>query len=264
MRAVRSGAILGLVAAAGCATTTTELNIINRDTSYVKVSGQNPAAPCAGIPIPPEPTAWWAGLDPNTRAKNVVAGLQIWSDCQAFRQDMYRGRFAYDVTPLNALSTSSSPITNRMVSAKLRIQANGGLVDRSTNGAACPRFSGGAGSVGRALFEGGTANTGMNAATPAGDSMESPGVAENLVALGSVPVPGTLGRATASVGGQGLTIYEIDVKDAVARALNTGNTFLPFVITGTTEHKLVLGAPVQLDCRTFVVPLGLTVVTTPP
>lgn len=251
---------------------TTNLTSVQRGSLYSSIGiidsaniGPSDCTPPSPVP-PPNPMLWWGNVDPTTRANVVVVGFEIWShtspSCPNSRQDMYRGQFSFDVTVLSAMSTPTSPIAPLITNATLRLAVQAGLVNKTVAGmggtsARCPAETAGLASVGR--LAPGQILTGLNSVPAPNRVPQFPPVGTSIQFLGGMPVPGTTGVATASVGGAGITIIDITVTDSVKVALNAGRPTVDFTLTGTAETPFSPNGDVQLDCKTFVTPVSLIV-----
>lgn len=219
---------------------------------------------CAGTPTPaaPDVQGWWAGIDTATRSRVVVTGFEIWSNtlasCPNARQDMYRGVFGYDLARIAALSTPGSPIASRINEAKLTFTIQGGNGRRSVSTATCFESTGGVQSIGL-LDPAAAILTGLTSVQSLPMPPAFPAQVLDITDLFSLSVPGHRGRTTTSVGGLGVTVVEVDVKDLLLGALNRGDARLGFILTGTAERAVALAGDAQLDCKTFVAPGTLTV-----
>jgi hypothetical protein len=265
-------AVLFLAMASACTgvnVTTTNLGVTTRGSTWTFAglvdtsAGNEPPGACNGTPTPPAPdvAGWWAGIDPQTRNTVVVTGFQLWSNtlpgCANARQDMYRGHFSYDLTALTALSTANSPIATRINAATLRLTIQGGLTRTATPSAklACFANTGGVGAVN--LMQPGTPIlTGMNYVV---HTTDFPPTVSRVDQIAGLPVPGTLGRSTTSVGGGGITVVDLDVKDFLLGALNRGDAAIAFSLTGIAETISNPTGDEMLECRTFTTPGPLTV-----
>ncbi len=243
--------------------TETTLAVANRGTEYATIGRIDPSGSCQPAPTPaaPDVNAWWTGIDPQTRARVVVGGMELWSNsnpgCTSFRQDIYHGLWVHDLAPLAALSTTNSPIQSRISSATIRLEVQGGTQSTSAGGATCRAGSGGVKDF-AIIRPGGSVLTGLN---KVGGPVTAPAFTPLAVQadLSTVPVPGTAGRVTTSVGGGGVTVVDIDVKDLVIGALNRGDATLGFALTSAAETLLGPTGAVFLDCKTFTTPGSIVV-----
>lgn len=245
--------------------TETTLGVANRGSEYATIGRIDPSNACQPAPTPAAPnvTTWWAGIDPQTTSRVVVAGVELWSNsnpgCTSFRQDIYHGLWVHDLAPLVALSTTNSPIQTRISSAIIRLEVQGGTQSTSAGGATCRAGTGGVKEF-AIVRPGGAVLTGLN---KVGGPVTAPAFTPLAVQadLSAVPVPGTVGIVTTSVGGGGVTVIDIDVKDLVIGALNRGDATLGFGLTSAAETLLSPTGPVFLDCKTFSTPGGIVVRT---
>lgn len=222
----------------------------------------NPASP-----VPPsDVNGWWAGIDPGTTSRVVVTGFQLWSHtapgCGTTRQDFYRGLFAYDLSTIAALGTAADPIAPRISSAKLRLEVQGGLQSSApAPGLTCRANLGGVHTF-AVVRPGGIVKTGLRQVgilQVAGTPPEEFTPVSPSEDLSAVPVPGTVGKVTANVGGGGVTIYEIDVRDLLIGALNRGDGTLSFALLSDAEAPAAWTGDIQAECRTFSTPGDLVV-----
>lgn len=233
-------------------------------------TGQIDPAPACASPAPtpsapPEVSAWWNGIDPGTRARNVATGFELWSNtnpgCRTVRTDAFRGQVVYGLGPVAALSTPNSPIASRITSATLRLTLKAGNVARSATGATCPAFTGGVGGVAM-LRPGTTVLTGFQKLTPPTRLTDVPPNAVQLESFATevnpLPVPGTRGRATLSTTGTGEVIVVLDIRDMLQGALNRGDATFGILTFSTVESAITTHGG-QLDCKTLVEPGPLTV-----
>lgn len=272
MRTLSSASMLAIVSlvwfVTGCKpgsvnVTETTLAVANRGSEYATIGSIDPSGACQPAPTPsaPDVNAWWTGIDPQTRGRVVVAGIELWSNsnpgCTTFRQDIYHGLWVHDLAPLAALSTSNSPIQTRISSATIRLQVQGGTQNTSAGGATCRAGTGGTKDF-TIVRPGGTVLTGLN---KVGGPVTAPAFTPLAVQgdLSTTPVPGTSGRITTSVGGGGVTVVDVDVKDLVIGALNRGDATLAFGLTSVAEVLLIPTGDVFLDCKTFVTPGSIVV-----
>jgi hypothetical protein len=214
-------------------------------------------------PAAPDPQAWWTGIDPQTRQTKVAVGWQFWSNsnpgCATTRHDIYRGLAAYDLASLKTLSTSSTPIQSLITGAKLSLTIGGGNPTPTPIGACVANF-GGVGAI-EQLEPGFTILSGLTQGTvvpPVVGAPQFPAGA-NSTSLTGVAVPGTSGRVTTSVGGGGMTVVDVDVKDLLIGALTRGDASFGIMLDGTSETLLTSTADVQAECRTLVTVGPLTV-----
>lgn len=267
VRAVAASIILGT---AGCTVspTVTTLTPANRGSAFGSIGLIDPSNACAPNPTPPAPNAVaaWNQVDPMTRQNKIISGFEVWSSanagCASFRQDSFRGLFAYPLASLTALSTANSPIASRISSATLRFSVNGLTTGRASLEFSCPSPIGGVAGI-AVLRPNPVILSGLNAVVPPEKITDIGSGAAQLESFGTefspLPVPGTRGRATFSVGGGGITIVEIDVKDRLVGALNRGDATLGFMLFGPREFLQAPSGDVQLDCKMLVTPEMLTV-----
>ena len=267
---VRAVALSVIVGNAGCAVspTVTTLTPATRGSVFGSIGLIDPSDACSSNPTPaaPQVLTAWSQVDPTTRQNKVITGFEVWSNanagCASFRQDSFRGLFAYPLASLTTLSTSNSPVSSRISSATLRFSVNGLTTGRTSLEFACPSPIGGVAGI-AVLRPNPVILSDLNALVPPEKITDvGPGAAQ-LESFGTefspLPVPGTRGRATFSVGGGGITVVEIDVKDRLIGALNRGDTTLGFMLFGPREFLQAPSGDVQLDCKMLVTPEMLTV-----
>lgn len=267
VRAVAASIILGT---AGCTVspTITELTPASRGSVYGSIGQIDPSNACTPNPTPAAPNvmAAWNQVDPTTRRNKVITGFEAWSNanagCASFRQDSFRGLFAYPLSSLAALSSTNSPISSRISTATLRFSVNGLSASRSSLEFSCASPIGGVAGI-AVLRPNPVILSDLNAVVPPETINDIGAGAAQIESFGTefapLPVPGTRGRATFSVGGGGVTIVEIDVKDRLIGALNRGDTTLGFMLFGPREALQTPSGDVQLDCKMLVTPEMLTV-----
>ncbi len=216
------------------------------------------------VPPAPDPQAWWAGIDPQTRSKKIAVGYEFWSNtnagCRTTRHDSYRGVASYDLSTLKALSTASTPIQSLITSATVQLTFGAGNTAPPVAIGTCLANFGGAGAI-EQLRPGYTVLTGLTTVTvvpPITGVPQFPAGA-NSMALAAISVPGTSGRLTASPGGGGLTVVVVDVKDLLQGALTRGDATFGVMLDGTSETLLTSTAQPQAVCRTLVEVGSLTV-----
>lgn len=219
----------------------------------------DPNQSCASpnpTPAAPDPQQWWTGIDPQTRQTKVAVGYQFWSNtnpgCNTTRHDIYRGVAGYDLASLKALSTSSTPIQSLITGAKLSLIIGAGNTTPPAIGTCAPNF-GGVGAI-EQLRPGFTILTGLTKSTvvpPITGTPQFPAGANNT-SLSGVAVPGTSGRVTTSIGGAGMTVVDVDVKDLLIGALNRGDASFGIMLDGTSESLLSSLNDLEADCRTLV------------
>lgn len=207
-------------------------------------------------PAAPDPQAWWAAIDPETRRTKVAVGYEFWSNsnpsCRSARQDVYRGVASYDLATLAALSTPSTTIQSLITSAKVELTIGAGTPAQVAVGRCVANF-GGVASI-EQLRPGYTVLTGLTVVPlvpPLVGIPQFPAGA-NSTSLTGVAVPGTSGRITTSVGGLGQTVVVVDVKDLLAGALTRGDISFGIMLVGSTEDMQTAPADPQAECRTLV------------
>jgi hypothetical protein len=256
----------------GCTQTITNLNA-SRGTLYASLGlgnvGDAACQPAPAIAAPPEPGVWWSGLDPQTRTK-VVAGFQIWSHgapgCTSHRVDAYRGLFEYSLAPITALSSTSSPIGPRITDATLTLTIQGFSTPDVIPGVgapACGSRSGGIASL--MLLPGGTpvltGPTNMNKIATNNGVPDFPTSTRTITPISTLSFGGAqTPPATITILDPTRSQIDIDVKNALLFALNSGQSTVGFMLTGTGEMMTAaIPANRQVECKTLVTLGTLTV-----
>lgn len=256
--------LLAALTACGAKQTVTDLNA-SRGTLYSTIGlgaiGSSFCAPPSVTPPPPLPDVWWAGLDPQTRTK-VVVGFQLWSHdgaptCDSHRQDTFRGMFEYSLAPLTALSTANSPIQTRITDAALSFEIQGFTTPFALPGSvSCGSRSGGILSL--MLLPAGTpvltGPTNMNKVATTNGVPDYPTSTRTITPISTLSFGGPqTPPATITILDPTMSRVDVDVKNAVLFALNSGQSSVGFMLTGTGDAPTNgLTADVQVDCKTLV------------
>lgn len=253
MRCTLAGLSLALVsiAALGCPNSppitplTTTLDPSVR-TLAIRQGLVDPTNDCsvATPPAPPAPDAWYNALPisaPQKTLNNGVVGFNVWRNthdgCLETRQDLYRTRFAYDLSGVQNLK-------GLVTGAELTFSA---VVMPAPSGSFCQAMTGGGGSLFR-LPVGTPAPPSSFTLLPPASQFTTSGRVFGM----TLPwVPGAIspGVTTAATGSGGAS-FTVDLTNQVQGALNQGAGDMTFEISGSDEARATISPPGSTDCRT--------------
>lgn len=217
------------------------------------VDGTNDCS-VATPPAPPSPDVWFNSLPisaPQKTVNNGVVGFNVWRNthdgCLETKQDLYRTRFAYDMTGVQNLN-------GLVTAAQLGFSV---AVMPAPSGSFCQAMTGGGGSLFR-LAVGTPAPSSAFTLLPTGSHFGTTG---RVFGMTFPWVPGTIqpGVTTAATGLGGAS-FTVDVTQQVQGALNQKAGDMTFEISGSDETLPTVSPPGSTDCRTVyrVGPLVIT------
>ena len=262
MRRTLTGLVVALASAASLACPgnpptplTTTLNPSVRDLA-IRQGLVDPTNDCsvATPPSPPAPDAWFNSLPisaPPKTVNNGIVGFNVWRNthdgCLEARQDLYRTRFAYDLSGIQNLK-------GLVTAAQLSFAA---VVLPAPSGIFCQAMTGGGGSLFR-LPVGTALPPAMFTLLPPNSSFTTTG---RVFGMTNPWIAGTIqpGVTTLATGTGGAS-FSVDVTQQMQGALNQNAGDMTFEISSSDETRITTSPSGSTDCRTIyrVGPLVIT------